>query len=70
MMGLFNNGNDNKSLKKWYDAVKVKIHLIDSNGEGLLVHCERGRNRYHTQYLKVQQFNILIFYLKIPDRWQ
>ena len=50
----FDDGHEEKSLVRSYDAVKEKIFRIDTGGEGLLVHCERGRNRYCNYYFKVQ----------------
>ncbi len=45
----FADGRDEMSLLKSYEAVKEKIKSIDANNEGLLLHCERGKNRYYYQ---------------------
>ena len=50
----FADGRDENSLLKTYVAVKDEILRVDKGGEGLLVHCERGRNRYCNYYFKVQ----------------
>ena len=50
----FADGRDENSLLKTYVAVKDEILRVDNGGEGLLVHCERGRNRYCNYYFKVQ----------------
>lgn len=60
----FADGREEKSLVRSYDAVKEKIFRIDTGGEGLLVHCERGRNRYCNYYFKTIVSPFYFFMLK------